>query len=166
MIIIISNFTIYIQPSMHQRWVPVSNYYLLVGNMFFILIFTQEAEKTSILWNVWVLLTMLAIWMSRWVPKKRGFSLFHRINSSQSYNFIFICYSFLCVADWVTVFHTFSTRWKKVAQRKHLKDYINTMEERVGYLGCFEVHSPEICFFHWLSLILGTDWCAAAAVKR
>ena len=57
--------------------------------------------KTSILWNVWVLLAMPAVWMSWWVPKER-FSLFHTLNSLQGFDFIFICYSFFCVADWVS----------------------------------------------------------------
>ena len=31
--------------------------------------------KTSILWNVWVLLAMPAVWMSWWVPKVKIFTL-------------------------------------------------------------------------------------------
>jgi hypothetical protein len=33
--------------------------------------------------------------------KKNWFSLFHILNSSQGYGFIFIRYTFVCVADWV-----------------------------------------------------------------
>ena len=57
--------------------------------------------KTSILWNVWVLLAMPAVWMSWWVLKIKVFSLFHALNSLQGYDFIFICNSLFCVAEWV-----------------------------------------------------------------
>ena len=52
---------------MHQRLAEVSIYYLQVDNMFFIVIFIREAQKTetSILWNViWVLLAIPVVWMS------------------------------------------------------------------------------------------------------
>ena len=64
---------------MHQRLAKVSIYYLPVDNMFFIVIFIREAQKTeaSILWNVvWVLLAIPVVWMSWWVPKpeKKAFT--------------------------------------------------------------------------------------------
>lgn len=57
--------------------------------------------KTSILWNVWVLLAMPVVWMSWWVPKEKRFSLFHILNSLQGYDFIFMRNSFFRVAEWV-----------------------------------------------------------------
>ena len=55
-----------------SRWAEVS--ILLIASqqhVFFFFTFTQEAQKmkTSILWNVWVLLAMPVVWMSWWVPK-------------------------------------------------------------------------------------------------
>jgi hypothetical protein len=46
--------------------------YLLFSSWQHDFIFTQEAQKmkTSILWNVWVLLAMPVVWMSWWVLKK------------------------------------------------------------------------------------------------
>ena len=57
-----------------SRWAEVS--ILLIASRQHVFTFTQEAQKmkTSILWNVWVLLAMPVVWMSWWVPQKEKVS--------------------------------------------------------------------------------------------
>jgi hypothetical protein len=100
--------------------------YLLFASYLHVLRFIQEAQKmkTSILWNVWVLLAMPVVWMSWWVPKKR-ISLSHTLTYSQGYDFIFIRHSFFCVAEWVGFRPVGpSTAWRSSCARSTYRDYM------------------------------------------